>query len=63
MAGIAALLEKCRANGPMRDAPMLFVGAILNSLADTTIDFMLQDPAHATKHSKLGFEAMWRVVA
>jgi hypothetical protein len=63
MAGVAGLLEHIRASGPMQKAPMAFVVAILNSIAETTIDFMTQDSNHAKKHSKEGFEALWRVVA
>ena len=63
MAGIAGLLEGIRATGPMRKAPMGFVVAIMDSVAEATIDFMTQDSAHAKKHCKEGFEALWRVVA
>lgn len=62
MAGIAELMQRSRAHGPMRDAPMAFVAAIMNSLAETTMDFMVQEPAHADKHCKVGFEALWRVL-
>jgi AcrR family transcriptional regulator len=62
MAGIAALLEKSRENGPMRNAPLGFVVALMNGVAEATIDFMIHDPAHADKHSKAGFDAMWRMV-
>jgi hypothetical protein len=47
----------------MRKAPMGFVVAIMNSVAEATIDFMTLDSAHAKKHCKEGFEALWRVVA
>jgi AcrR family transcriptional regulator len=63
MAGIAALLERSRANGPMRDAPMGFVVAILNSLAEATMDFIIRDPTNAEKHCTVGFDALWRVLA
>ena len=63
MAGIAELLERGRANGPLRNAPMGFVAAIVNSLADATMDFMIHDPANAKKHCKTGFDALWRVIA
>ena len=62
MAGIAGLLEKSRENGPMRDAPLGFVAALMNALADTTIDFMIRDPANADKHAASAFEALWRIV-
>jgi AcrR family transcriptional regulator len=63
MAAIAELMERSRAKGPMRKAPMGFVAAIMNSLAEATMDFMVQDPTNAHKHCKVGFEALWRVLA
>jgi AcrR family transcriptional regulator len=63
MAGVAELMEKIRATGSLRNAPRDFVFAIMNSLAETTMDFMIQDPANAKKHCKVGFEALWRVIA
>jgi len=44
-------------------APMGFVVAIMNSVAEATIDFMTQDSTHARKHCKKGFEVLWRAVA
>jgi AcrR family transcriptional regulator len=63
MAGIAELLEQVRANGPLRGAPMGFVAAILNSLAEATMDYMVQDSTNADEHCKVGFDALWRVIA
>jgi len=63
MAGFAELLELSRANGPMRDVPMGFVVAIMSSLAEATMDFMVQDPSNAEKHCKIGFDALWRILA
>ncbi len=63
MRDVAGLLEDIRASGPMRKASMGFVVAIVNSIAEATIDFMSQDSTHARKHCKEGFEALWRVVA
>ncbi|WP_210239830.1 TetR/AcrR family transcriptional regulator [Mesorhizobium sp. B4-1-1] len=62
-AGIAMLLERSRANGPMRDVPLGFVAALMGALAEATIDFIIRDPANADKHGKAGFEALWRIVA
>lgn len=62
MTVIRELLERSRANGPLRDAPMGFVVAIMNSLADATMDFMVQDPTNAKKHCEVGFDAMWRIL-
>jgi AcrR family transcriptional regulator len=63
MAGVAELLERTRANGPMRRVPMGFVLAMMNSVAEATMDFMTQDSTNAKKHCKAGFEALWRMIA
>ncbi|HEY3989381.1 MAG TPA: TetR/AcrR family transcriptional regulator [Acidobacteriaceae bacterium] len=63
MAAIAGMLERIRANGPMSKAPMGFVVALMNATADATIDLMSQDPTHAKKHCKLGFDALWRMIS
>lgn len=62
MAGMAKLLERSRENGPMRNAPLGFVVALMNGMADATIDFMIRDPANAKKHCKAGFDALWRML-
>jgi AcrR family transcriptional regulator len=63
MAGVAALLERSRENGPLRAAPLGFVSALMSAMADTTMDFMIDDPANADKHCKTAFEALWRMLA
>jgi AcrR family transcriptional regulator len=62
MAEVAGMLERARAGGPMRDAPMEFVLAIMNSLAEATMDFMTSDPANADEHCQAGFDALCRVL-
>jgi AcrR family transcriptional regulator len=62
MAAIAEMVERARADGPMRDVPMEFVVALMNSLAEATMDFMVSDPAHADEHSRAGFGALCRVL-
>jgi AcrR family transcriptional regulator len=62
MAEVAALLERARADGPMRDAPMGFVLALMNSLAEATMDYMVNDPANADEHCRAGFDAMGRML-
>src|ERR1700688_1636304 len=62
MAGIAEFLNRCRAAGPMREASMSFVLSVMNSLAETTMDFMLQDPKYAEKYCQVGFDALWRIL-
>jgi AcrR family transcriptional regulator len=62
MAGLADLMKQMRANGSLRKAPMSFVAAIINALAEATMDFMIHDPTNAKKHCKVGFDALWRVL-
>lgn len=59
----AALIEQLRSKGRLRDAPMSFVGPIITSLAETTMDVMISDPARAEEHCTAGFETFWRVLA
>jgi AcrR family transcriptional regulator len=63
MAPVADLLERARAHGPMQKVPKGFQVALMNSVAEATMDFMTQDPANAKKHSKEGFDALWRMLS
>jgi AcrR family transcriptional regulator len=62
MARIGALIERIRTKGPMRNTPMDFIAEITESIAGTTMDYMVRNPANADDHCKAGFEALWRVV-
>ena len=63
MAPVAELLERARAIGAMQKAPKGFVAALMNSIAEATMDFMTQDPANAKKYSREGFDALWRMLS
>jgi AcrR family transcriptional regulator len=63
MEPVAELLERARAIGAMQKAPKGFVAALMNSIAEATMDFMTQDPANAKKYSKEGFDALWRMLS
>ena len=63
LTGIAGILERSRENGPMRDAPLAFVVALANALAEATIDFIIRDPGNADAHGRAGFDALWRMIA
>ena len=63
MAPVAALLERVRSAGPMREAPLAFLVALMNAIGDATIDFMAADPKNAKRHGETGFEALWRVLS
>jgi AcrR family transcriptional regulator len=62
MAEVAGMLAQARARGPMRDAPMGFVVAMMNSLAEATMDHMVSDPANAVEYSRVGFDALCRIL-
>lgn len=61
-AGIRKLIEQSSANGPMRDAPINFIAALMSGLAEATISFMINDPSNAETHCIRGFEAFWRML-
>ena len=62
MLGVAALLERSRKNGVLRNAPLGFVAALMTAMADTTMDFMIKDPANADTHCLTAFDAFWRML-
>ena len=62
MTNVARMVEEARSKGPMRGAPMEFVVAMMNSLAEATMDFTTSDPANADMHCQVGFDALWRIV-
>jgi AcrR family transcriptional regulator len=63
LSGIAELLERSRANGPMQDASLGFVLILISAIADATVDAMIGEPAEAEARSSMAFDAIWRVLA
>lgn len=61
--GITDLLERSRVGGPVSDAPLGFVLALMTAVAETTIESTISDPSNAEANRMLGFEAMWRILA
>lgn len=62
-ASIATLLDRSRANGVLRDAPLMFVGSLVVGLLDATVEYMALDAANAPAHAAAGFDALWRMLA
>jgi AcrR family transcriptional regulator len=60
--GIAELLERSRADGPLREAPLSFVLTLANAIADATVDTMIREPEGAETAAKLAFGAIWRIL-
>lgn len=62
-AEINDMLQESITSGVLRDMPPAFAGAIMGSLAETTMDFMARDPAHADDYAASGFESFWNAIA
>jgi AcrR family transcriptional regulator len=60
--GIADLLERSRANGPMRTAPLGFVLTLASAIADATVDTMIREPDQAETSARIAFDAVWRIL-
>jgi AcrR family transcriptional regulator len=60
--GIAELLERSRAGGPMRDAPLGLVLALTNAIADAACDAMIREPELADVTGRIAFDAVWRML-
>jgi AcrR family transcriptional regulator len=63
LSGIAELLERSRANGPMPNVSLGFVLTLISAMADATIDAMIREPAEAETYSGAAFDAIWRVLS
>ncbi len=57
------MMRECASGGAMRHQPPSFVSAIMSAIADTTMDFIVREPAHAKRYTKAGFDAFWNAVA
>jgi AcrR family transcriptional regulator len=57
------MMRECAAGGPMKHQPPSFGSAIMSAIADTTMDFIAREPAHAKRYTNAGFDAFWKAVA
>ncbi len=59
------MMRECASGGAMRHQPPSFVSAILGAIADTTMDFIAREPAHAKAAIQRlrWFDAFWNAVA
>ncbi|MDG3442364.1 TetR/AcrR family transcriptional regulator [Nitrospirillum amazonense] len=62
-ARIDGVVREGVAQGLMRDQPPDFVAAILTSLAETTMDFILRQPDSAERYRAAGFDALWNALS
>ncbi len=62
MREVAAILDRSRRGGAMRDVPIALVANLMSAMAEATVDFILSDPENEAMHARTGFEAVWRMV-
>lgn len=60
---IIAMLEEGFATGALRQQPTGFIGGIMESLSEMTLDFIARDPKNASAYKKSGFDAFWGAIA
>ncbi|SDE26594.1 TetR/AcrR family transcriptional regulator [Paraburkholderia lycopersici] len=58
-----ALIENCIAQGHLHDHSPAFASAIMGALAETTMDFIVREPAQREYYCEAGFNAFWNAVA
>jgi AcrR family transcriptional regulator len=56
------LIQRASAQGALRDAPWIYVGALIHDWAATTTDFMISHPLEADQYCKRGFDTIWRAL-
>ncbi|WP_422933850.1 TetR/AcrR family transcriptional regulator [Sinomonas sp. P47F7] len=63
LGGIAELIDRSRAGGPMEAVPLGFVLALISAMAEAAIDAMIREPGEAEARSRVAFEAVWQVLS
>lgn len=61
-AEVGTMIEDSIAKGALRDQPPAFASAIMSAIAETTMEFIAREPAHAERYRNAGFEAFWHAV-
>ena len=56
------MLQECLGNGALKGQPSEFGAALLLSLMNMTVEFILQHPTEATRFRDAGFTAFWHAV-
>ena len=56
---VFVLMGESIAAGAMTKQPPIFVKAVMESLAETTIEFILREPHEHERYRSAGFEAFW----
>jgi AcrR family transcriptional regulator len=59
---VSRMMEDAVQSGVLVNAPIAFLYAIIERIADTTIEYMDSHPGDAQRHLALGFHAAWRAI-
>ncbi|VVE32460.1 TetR/AcrR family transcriptional regulator [Pandoraea anhela] len=59
---IAQMMEDAVRSGVLLNAPLAFLYAIMERIADTTIESIEKSPADAADYRQIGFTAAWRAI-
>lgn len=62
-ARVSAMMQESLAGGVLKDQPPSFVAAIMSSLAETIMEFIIREPAMAGRYKSAGFDAFWAAIA
>ena len=62
-ADFKAVLEEAMAGHAGEALSTDYVGALLNAIAEITLDFVAREPGRHDHHRALGFETFWRAIA
>ncbi|QNB05862.1 TetR/AcrR family transcriptional regulator [Herbaspirillum frisingense] len=63
LADIEHLIKDGIEHGLLREYPVNYMGAALVALAETTMNFMLDDADQALRYREMGFEMLWQGIA
>jgi AcrR family transcriptional regulator len=61
-ADIFNMISESTTNGLLRKYPTSFLSAIMGSLADTTMNFIAENPAQTEYFNNAGFDAFWSAI-
>jgi AcrR family transcriptional regulator len=56
------VIDQVLQNGALKSKRRAFVGAIVEALAATTMDFMIREPKFAAEYREAGFESLWKAI-
>ncbi|MEP7455038.1 TetR/AcrR family transcriptional regulator [Phyllobacterium sp. SB3] len=60
---VVKLVRGVGIHGALREAPPAYIGALAETMAGTTMDFMSRDPANAETIREAGFAGLWRAIS